>query len=363
MEIVLLFIGVLFIVITISIYRFLKYTKKASLVHEKIIGLLYFFSFLFFAFGLITHNSSYHQAVDIIDGDCYMPFSDEHLFSLLFYLILFNISIFLIWKDDGKLPPLTHVLSLIFTFCGVILNFVILLQVSQHNTETLSIYYSDEVTYMFIIFPLFATFLGLYFLIRMVNSEIEKSTKRSFENKYLEIVNSYLGAKYSPHIWVILLLFPVLFIFTLILLLFGQDTDSLIKVFTDTTTWRFSQKMHPPVLDHEGHYICTVAACGNPKLVKPIRLGKRNGNVIIVNRQLQIANAFEEMIYDISPRIHKVIRRNYDKYGYNISTKINSSKASNITYVIMKPLEWIFLISLYLFCQKPEEKIKEQYKF
>lgn len=363
MEIVLLLVTVLFVVITISVYRFLKYTKKESLVHEKVIGMLYFFSFLFFTFGLITHNSSYHQAVDIVDGDCYIPFSNEHLFSLLFYLILFNISIFLIWARNGKLPPLTHVLSLIFTFCGVILNFIVFLQVSQHNTDSLTKYHLDEGSYIFILWPLFATLLGIYFLVKIINAEIDKSLNRSFNNRYLAILNDYLSTKYSLSVWAIMLIFPILFICTLILLLFGQDADSLVKVFTETTTWRFSQKMHPPVLDHEGHYICTVAACGNPKLVKPIRLGKRNGSIIIVNRQLQIANAFEEMIWDISPRIHKVIRRNYDKYGYNISTNINSSKASNITYVIMKPLEWMFLISLYSFCQKPEEKIKKQYKF
>ncbi|WP_317167131.1 DUF6688 family protein [Winogradskyella wichelsiae] len=45
----------------------------------------------------------------------------------------------------------------------------------------------------------------------------------------------------------------------------------------------------------------------------------------------------------------------------NISTKINTIKLSNITYILMKPLEWFFLMCLYLFCNKPEEKIKQQY--
>ena len=135
----------------------------------------------------------------------------------------------------------------------------------------------------------------------------------------------------------------------------------LVKVFTDTSTWMFSQKMHPPILDHRGHYLCTVAATGNPKIVKPLRLGTRGGQTIIVNRQLQIANAFEECIQDLSPNAHRLIRKNYDRHGYNISLYINSAMRSNMVYFAMKPLEWMFLIFLYLFCVNPEQKIQKQY--
>ncbi len=144
-------------------------------------------------------------------------------------------------------------------------------------------------------------------------------------------------------------------------MLFGQDYNSLVKVFTETATWRFSQHISPFPLPHEGHYLCTVAAKGSPNVVKPVRLGKRWGRTIIVNRQLQIANAFEELLSDLSPGLHRVIRHNYDKYGYDLSKKINNTKASNITYILMKPLEWIFLICLYLFVVEPEKKIKKQY--
>lgn len=80
-----------------------------------------------------------------------------------------------------------------------------------------------------------------------------------------------------------------------------------------------------------------------------------------MNRQLQIANAFEEMISDFSPQMHRFIRRTYDRYGYNLSLKINTPQRSNLTYFLMKPLEWLFLFCLYLGCQNPEAKIKKQY--
>jgi len=145
------------------------------------------------------------------------------------------------------------------------------------------------------------------------------------------------------------------------LILFGQDCDSMCKVFTDTDTWRFSQEAHPPILDHTGHYLCTVGTKGGPGLVKSFTIGKRNGNLIVINRQSQIANAFEEMISEISPSVHRMLRLTYDTHRYSLSNKINSEPLSNLTYILMKPIEWIFLISVYLICNKPEEVIKKQY--
>ena len=51
----------------------------------------------------------------------------------------------------------------------------------------------------------------------------------------------------------------------------------------------------------------------------------------------------------------------YDKYGYPLSKHINNAVQADITYIIMKPLEWIFLIVLYLFDVKPENRIATQY--
>jgi hypothetical protein len=95
--------------------------------------------------------------------------------------------------------------------------------------------------------------------------------------------------------------------------------------------------------------------------VKPLRFGKRGGRKIIVNRQLLIANAFENLLESYLPTFHKFIRANYDKYGYNLSKKINTSSLSNLTYILMKPFEWLFLFCLYLLCIKPEENIMRQY--
>ena len=51
----------------------------------------------------------------------------------------------------------------------------------------------------------------------------------------------------------------------------------------------------------------------------------------------------------------------YDKYGYPISKHINTATKADITYIIMKPLEWVFLAILYMFDIKPENRIATQY--
>jgi hypothetical protein len=90
-------------------------------------------------------------------------------------------------------------------------------------------------------------------------------------------------------------------------------------------------------------------------------VGIRKGEKIIVNRQLCIANAFEDFIQEKTPKFHHFIRYIYDKYGYPLSKHINKAWQADITYILMKPLEWLFLIILYLFDQKPENRIAIQY--
>jgi hypothetical protein len=136
----------------------------------------------------------------------------------------------------------------------------------------------------------------------------------------------------------------------------------MVKVWTETTTWTFSQREHPPYWpQHHGHYLCTVAACGHPRIVKPLRLGLRHGETIIVNRQLMVANAYEDMLKRHFKKIHHIARSIYDRYGYPISKHITNKFASDVVYILMKPLEIFFLANLYLFELKPENVIRRQY--
>ena len=74
-----------------------------------------------------------------------------------------------------------------------------------------------------------------------------------------------------------------------------------------------------------------------------------------------LGNAFEDLIREKTPRLHKLVRYVYDKYGYPLSRHINTTKKADFVYYLMKPLEWIFLLVLYTFDLKPENRISVQY--
>lgn len=148
----------------------------------------------------------------------------------------------------------------------------------------------------------------------------------------------------------------------IIFILIGQGADGPIKAFTDTADWTFSKQIPPPPAEYDGHYLCTVAAGGHKNVVKPLRFGKRRGQIIVVNRQLCVANAFEDYIQEKLPKFHRIIRGMYDRYGYPISKHITTPGRADVVYLVMKPLEWIFVVFLYLFDVKPEERIRRQYR-
>lgn len=158
-----------------------------------------------------------------------------------------------------------------------------------------------------------------------------------------------------------LLALPLLGILIAVLTLFGQAPDSIIAAWTQTSDWTLSQQVAPQNIQTDMHYLCTVAAGGHKKVVKPLRVGIRHGHRVLVNRQLCVANAFEQLLEERIPRIHRVIRDFYDKYGYPIARHIHSPYTADIIWFLMKPLEWFFLIVLYLFDRKPENRIAVQY--
>lgn len=351
----------IFILPIVLITKVLKLLKTNANLLELIIGITYFYSLLLFTFGISYHDNQYYTPIDP-NEECYSPFSDKHANTLLFYFLAFNISTILIWTKGKILPPLTLTLSLVFTLAGVCIALAVLFQITIHEANSMEKGDNGIDQLFFLFAPIFVILIGTSTMYESITQEIEETFKRSYSNIYLNFLNSFLAKRSKNPFWIVLLLFPVLLTVTLILILFGQDVNSLVKVFTDTTTWRLSQQSHPPVLHPEGHYLCTVAARGNPSIVKPLRIGVRNGSEIIVNRQLLVANAFEELVQDLSPKLHRIIRNNYDRYGLDLSKQINTIHLSNLTYVLMKPLEFIFLAFLYLFCTKPEEKINRQYK-
>lgn len=258
-----------------------------------------------------------------------------------------------------SLPPLAIVLCIACMYIGCALSVVWIAQLSP-NLGRANLYLPME-GYLMCLFP-FNFVISTISLIRMTISERKCVTRNQKpKNSFLVWCANMLDRSYTWPIVAFILMWPILGFIIMILVLLGQQPDSMIKAFTETSDWLLSQKVSPPTVYYDSHYLCTVAAGGHRRLVKPLRMGVRRGNPIIVNRQLCIANAFEELISDKMPRFHRLLRHVYDICGYPVSKHIKTSLAADITYLVMKPLEWLFLLVLYLFDREPENRIARQY--
>ncbi len=196
---------------------------------------------------------------------------------------------------------------------------------------------------------------------KLIKEKAEKQKDAIYKNNILQKINTWLLKGANLFGAAAVMLVPVLGLLVLLLCLFGQQPDSIILAFTQTSDWILSKEIAPPPVAYDTHYLCTVSLRGHKKVVKPLRYGMRRGEKIVVNRQLCIANAFEELISEKTPKLHRAIRNFYDTYGYPLSKHIQTAFAADITYLLMKPLEWLFLLILYLIDEKPENRIAGQY--
>lgn len=269
---------------------------------------------------------------------------------------------FMILRFAGKkLPPLLTVLCMGTVYLGCFISIAFIIQVIPNAFEALLPKRTDCI--MICLFPLNYIFSSVAAFNNVIR--VEEKLESEQEKKGLAKIGKLLRDSRKWPMLGFIAFIPVLGICVMCLLLFGQQpADAVVKMFTETSDWTFSQMVSPPPFYYmygDGHYLCTVAAGGHKRLVKPKRFGKRRGHTIIVNRQLCIANAFEEVIAEKTPRFHRNLRHFYDTYGYPISKHITNPWRADLVYLLMKPLEWFFLIVLYMVDVKPEERISRQY--
>ncbi|WP_025741999.1 DUF6688 domain-containing protein [Aquimarina pacifica] len=298
----------------------------------------------------------YLIVIDESANDCCSDsatFAPEHKITIYTIIIICILAYFLSTLKKHISSPVIETLINTILLGGIILNIMISIQVKSP-------------------FWLFGNLpVVLFFIFELIKNQQKLADySTSFDpetlNKIEKIAWRILHSKLIFKIPILLILcLPILVLVSGFLLIFGQKPDSVIRVFTDTYKHGFSQLDY--LCDNVqcgGHFLCSVAANGHRAIVKPQRAGERKGNPIICNRQLLIANAFEELIEQKTPKTHRFIRQNYNKVGdfihryYGI---FNSKIIADIVYVLMKPLEWIFLIVLYTFDQNPENRIAQQY--
>lgn len=134
-------------------------------------------------------------------------------------------------------------------------------------------------------------------------------------------------------------------------------------VFTETCGHAFSRVPVHHVVVHDCHYLCTVAAWGSPSLVRPERVGVRRGRPIVVNRQLAVANAFEDLLHHRWPRFGRFARAVYDRLGLPVSRWVRWRWMADAIYLAMKPAEWAFYAFLVLADRDdPERRIDRMYR-
>ena len=359
-----LLLMILYITFTIlplilTIFNLINLFKKKKIKENAIDFLTFvlgttFTCILYFLLGF----KDYNQALMVGGGelDLHAPIASWSMPTVLTICIIGIISYVLIRIKQIDLPPLMVVLCMSGIFICSIIMIIFIIQISKNLQR------STVLTY-FTLFPINYILCTFRAEVQVIKKYKERGIggKREYENKVLNKFNTILNNTDNWPILSVVLAIPLLIFLICILMIFGQRPDEAIKAFLETSDWTLSQKISPPPVTYDAHYLCTVSLKGHKNIVKPTRMGIRRGEKIVVNRQLCIANAFEDLIKERTPRFHHFVRYIYDKYGFPLSKHINTALQADITYILMKPLEWIFLITLYLFDIKPENRINLQY--
>lgn len=306
--------------------------------------------------GMIALPLLYLLLFDESTNDCCgdsATFSPEHKLTIYVLISVSIITYFYSSYKRNSSTPVIEVLTNSILLLGLVLNIFIAIHIGG-------------ILWLWGNIP-----VGLLFMFRLIGNhkifiESNKVNQYEPENYFEKIAWKILNL--NPFIkipFLLVLCLPVLTIISSLLILFGQKADSIVRAFTDTYKHGFSQLNYMCYNVECGeHFLCSVAANGHKKVVSPIRYGERNGSKIICNRQLLISNAFEELIQQNLPKTHRIIRSKYNKIGKLIHKHyhiFNNKFVSDIIYIIMKPLEMFFLVILYTFDRKPENRIAKQY--
>ena len=263
---------------------------------------------------------------------------------VLGYLMLRDISF-------RKTPPLVVVAGIACSYVGVVVLVLWCIQVCRGKFWVLTL------------FPINCVLLLMIQIKNLILkwNALAPEERKTFRNPILKKCDEKLHRAAVWPVAALVLFVPLMGILIGMLVLLGQEPDAVIQTFTQTSDWNLSAQTSPQNLYRDEHYLCTVAAGGHRKVVKPLRMGRRHGHPVIVNRQLCVANAFEQILEERLPRLHRAVRKFYDTCGFPVAKLIRSPYGADVVYLLMKPLEWLFLLVIYAADAKPENRIAIQY--
>ena len=304
---------------------------------------------------------------ELHNSELHMPINTDYAltFAVIFHLFFAGMFI-LSATDTNERPPLVTLFCFAGMYIGVIeaVLFTIQIMGMNYTMEGGKEFYCYDAG---LLFTLFIPVNMIIMTIRVMLVEIqaykidENRMSKVDSVPFLKKCNDIIRDSKNWTLLALIFMIPLLCVIIVILALFGQAPDAAIKSFTETANYTFSTKIPPQNIFYDEHYLCTVAAGGHEKIVKPLRMGKRHGHDVIVNRQLLIANAFEQIIEEKTPKFHRAVRHFYDTYGFPVAKLIKSKLVADIIWFIMKPLEWVFLAVIYFVDAHPEDRIASQY--
>lgn len=248
---IVLILGVLLILgILTGIWKLMERLKPTSKIYEKVLVIITFLSFVVFIIVLGFHSTPYYKDIDPFVENCYSPISDQNSGLLIIMHLLAWFSMFALYFRELRLPPLQVSIYIILLTIGIILNFIFLYQISYHDTSRIHLWdQGDNAGFYLALYPIFLTILSVGILTNLIVKKAQLNAQMKYKNKWLDSINQTLIRVNNLPLVSIFLTIPILIIIVLILVVFGQDLDSLTKVYSETATWKLSHHIHPPTVD------------------------------------------------------------------------------------------------------------------
>lgn len=91
-------------------------------------------------------------------------------------------------------------------------------------------------------------------------------------------------------------------------------------------------------------FIATASAQGYPFIVGEQTIHWHNGRNVYASKQMLRLWRFETIWSTHSPHSHKVFRIYYNCYGSALAKHINTPFKASLSYILLKPVEWILLL-------------------
>lgn len=191
------------------------------------------------------------------------PFSEAHMFTLGAFLAIGLFSYAFLRSKKERARPLATVVSMAGIYIGILVNVAVLVHLygSANAEQPFQKYMFKDVLLMMLL-PFNYLLLSIKLLIQTTWEQHKRLKKRRiyvegkaawteepkwepYKNSFLNSCNQKLRNHGNWALYGLLLVFPMVCLIILVLFLLGEEPDSIICVFTETSDWTFSTKISP----------------------------------------------------------------------------------------------------------------------